>query len=406
MLLWIIPTVQADELTLPEAVMIAGKKDPILEQSIAKAKALEEQAIADDQWVDPKVKFALQSFPTNDLNYTREGMTQIVAGISQSLPRGETLKYKSQKTLSMSSVERAKFEEQKRQITLTVRQNWLDLYYWYQAKKTIDESEALLKEVIEATESAYGTGRQNTQDIIRAELELSVLQDRRIDVLRKIKTGQAELGKWVGLAVAERSLPLNFPKMPKIKNMADIKETLQDHPKIKIADAMVLATKNDISMAKEQYKPGFNLGLNYGLRNGTLANGDDRPDFITAMVTMDVPLFTKKRQDKKLSARKHDKAAANFMRQDVLRILNTNLQGEYKNWEGLRARAEHYKTDVIKRAEENFEAALRAYQEDLTDFSSLMRAQIMELDTKLQTKKLQIDAAKSQARLLYLQGEI
>ena len=123
------------------------------------------------------------------------------------------------------------------------------------------------------------------------------------------------------------------------------------------------------------------------------------------MLTLDVPLFPKKRQDKQVSASKFEAASATFMRDDVLRNLNTMLDREHANWTRLGERIKHYETDVIKRAEDNFEASLRAYQEDLTDFSSLMRAQVMELNTKLDWMKLKTDQAKAQARLLYLQGD-
>ena len=145
--------------------------------------------------------------------------------------------------------------------------------------------------------------------------------------------------------------------------------------------------------------------MNYGIRNGELANGDDRPDFASAIVTLDVPLFTKKRQDKKLSASKYSLRAKENMRDDVLRNLDTMLDKSYASWMRFEERIKHYENTVLDRAEENFEAALQAYNSDLTDFSSLMRAQVMELDARLKWLKLRIDKAKAQSDLLYLMGE-
>jgi len=347
--LWGLTPAHAKTLSLQEAVTLAGKEDPLLEQTFARAQALDEQSVADGQLADPKIKFAFQNFPTDNFSSTREGMTQIVAGIAQSFPRGKTLVYKSQRTASMGTVEYARLQEQKSQITLSVQQSWLDLYYWQQVKKTINESEDLLKDVIEATESAYGTGRKNTQDVIRAELELSVLQDKHIDVLRQIGIKQAALGKWIGLDAAKRPLPQKFPTIAKINAQKDIEKNLYTHPKSLIADAMIDVSAKNIKIAKEQYKPGFNVGLNYGLRNGRLANGSGRPDFVSAMVTMDIPLFTKKRQDKELSARKYEAVSADFMQRDTLRELTVMLDTEYNNWTHYQKRIKHYERNVIKR---------------------------------------------------------
>jgi len=405
LMVWAISPAQAKPLSLTEALRLAGDKDPMLEQTLAQSEALDAKSVADGQLADPKVKVAMQNFPVDGFSYTREGMTQVVAGISQAFPRGKTLGYKSKKTEAMSNVERARFEDQERQIKLKVQQIWFDLYYWQQADRTVEENKELLQKVIEATESAYSTGRQNTQDIIGAELELSILEDKSVDINRQIEMAQAALGKWIGQVSARRKVSEKFPELDKASSYEGIQQTLATHPKMIIANAMIDVGHQDVNIAREQYKPGFNVGLNYGLRNGQLANGDDRPDMVTALVTMDVPLFPKKRQDKTLSARKHQVASATFMRDDTLRTLNETLDREYANWSKLGKRVKHYETSVIKHSEANFEASLRAYQEDLTDFSSLMRAQVMELNTKLQWMKLRTDQAKALAQLIYLQGE-
>lgn len=404
-MLWGLSPAYADEpLTLDEAIALSGQADPALQQIESKTLALKEQSVADGQLADPKVTFALQSFPTDNLSTTREGMTQVVAGVSQAFPRGDTLDHKSAKTEAMANIERARYEDQRQQIKLAVRQSWLDLYYWQQALKTVDESKKLLKKVIKATEAAYGTGRQNTQDIIGAELELSILQDKQVDISRQLETAQAELAKWIGTA-AKLPVAETFPVLTAVLPYEVLQNDLVSHPKVKAAEAMIEAGNQEVKIAEEQYKPGFNVGLNYGLRNGNLANGEDRPDFVTAMVTLDVPLFPKKRQDKQLSARKYEVASANFMRDDALRTLNAMLETSHANWTRLGERVRRYETDIIRKSQENFKASLRAYQENRADFSALMRAQVMEVDAKLQRLKLRTDQAKAQAFLLYLQGD-
>ncbi len=395
----------AETLTLDQAVALAGQDDPALAQIEAGAQALDEKAVAEGQLPDPKASFALQNFPTDNFSRSREGMTQIVVGASQAFPRGSTLAYKSRKTGAMADGQRAQLEDQKRNIERAVRQAWLDLYYWEQAAYTVKHSESLLKKVIEATETHYSTGGRNAQDVIGAELELSVLQDKKVDIDRQIETARAELAKWIGQAAARRELPGDFPKLPPLMAYEAIENELSNHPQIKAAEAMMKAGEHGVRIAQEQYKPGFNVGLNYGLREGNLPDGNDRPDFVTAKVTLDVPLFTGKRQDRKLAASRYEAASAQYKRDDALRNLKTMLETDYANWQRFDERVIHYEASVLKQAKENFEASLQAYQESRTDFSSLIRAQVRELDTNLQRMKLKTDKAKAQARLLYLQGD-
>jgi outer membrane protein TolC len=53
----------------------------------------------------------------------------------------------------------------------------------------------------------------------------------------------------------------------------------------------------------------------------------------------------------------------------------------------------------------NLEASLKAYQADVTGFTTLMRAQLSDLQTQLELLRLRIERAQAQARLLYLAGD-
>ena len=400
-----ISEVKADSkgLTLKEAISLAGVSDPSLAKIEAKKSSLENEAVAAGQLPDPKAKFAMQNFPTDTFSYDQEPMTQIVMGLSQAFPRGKTLKYKSKKMLAKAKLEMANLNDTNLNIKFAVTKAWLDIFYLQEALKVIDDSKKLLHDVIHATEAAYSTGRQNSQDIVGAELELSVLEDRKIDVNRKLEKARAELAKWIGNKAAGKRMMGDFINIGELQSYAKIEKNLIKHPKILAADAVIEASKYGVQIAKEQYKPGFNLGLNYGMRDNP-PNGKDRPDFVSAMVSLDIPIFTGKRQDKKLEASKLQEKSSIYMRDDILRNLKKMLDAEYANWQRFKERREYYKKTVVKKAEENFTASLRAYNQDLTDFSSLMRAQVMELKTKLDLKKIETDMAKAKAALLYLQG--
>ena len=397
-------SVTAQTLSLDQMIERALENDPVLAQIASIANSLEAKAVADAQLPDPRVMVAFQNFPVDDFSRTREGMTQIVTGVTQKVPRGRSLHYKSEQTrLKVQSLE-AEIVLRKINIKRSVRKLWFDFYYWNHSAITITRSEALLQKIIEATELHYGTGAQNAQDVIGAELELSVLQDKKIDVLRKIDTLKAELAKWVGYPSVQQKFEEHFPRLPELKSYADIEALLIDHPKVRAVDALIESERQGVKLAEAQYKPGFDVGLSYGFRDGDLPSGQDRPDFLTAKLTFDLPLFVNKRQDKQLAASNHKVSAVQYQRDDMLRELRTQLQSNYADWQRFGERASHYRQSVIRRAEENFEASLEAYGEDRTNFASLMRAQVVELDTQLNYIKIKTDRAKTQSDLLYLQG--
>ena len=126
---------------------------------------------------------------------------------------------------------------------------------------------------------------------------------------------------------------------------------------------------------------------------------------MAAMVTVDIPLFTENRQDKNVAAREESTNAARYSRDDKLRILKRTLDKDRVVYRRLGERELIYKNKLVNSATSNAEASLNAYQSGVTEFTTLMRARIMELDVRLDNLRIQVDRLRAQARLLYITGE-
>jgi outer membrane protein TolC len=254
------------------------------------------------------------------------------------------------------------------------------------------------------TEAQYGAGRSNQQDVLQAGLELSRLDDRQTRIQTAEDTARAELAKWIG-EPALQPLTEGLPDLPGLPTLGDLEARIPGHPSIGVENARVAANRLAERVAREQYKPGWSLDVTYGQRGGNNPDGHNRPDFLSATVVMDMPLFTGKRQDRRLAASEQERLAATYARDDRLRELRRMLQSEYARWRRLGERVAHYQARLIPEAQANVEAALLAYQSRVTEFITLMRARITDLDTRLQALRLRVDRAKAQARLLYIVGE-
>ena len=158
-------------------------------------------------------------------------------------------------------------------------------------------------------------------------------------------------------------------------------------------------------MARQEYKPGWSLLLDYGYRSGNNPDGSERADFATAIVSLDVPLFTANRQDKKVSASEKKISAARYLKDDQLRKLKQQYEKNHHLWQRLNEREQLYKNSLLTAARNNTQAALKAYQSGVTEFNTLMRAEITELDVRLEDLRVRVDRAVAQANLLYIIGE-
>lgn len=392
-------------ISLQEAESLAVELDPRLSEIRLKSDAMQESAVAAGTLPDPKLKLGLMNFPTDTFERDQEAMTQIQVGVVQMFPSGDTLQLKSDRMVVNAKGETARATAQQRNITQQVRMNWLDVYYWQHAAEVVAKNRRLFRQLVKVTESLYAVGRRKQQDVLRAELELGLLDDRETQVTTMVEMMRANLAKLIGQQAAYRPLAAEFPSLPVIPNPDDSRERLAQHPLLELEQARVDASQKDVAIARQAYKPAWLLDVTYGFRDGYNPNGSERADFLSAMVMVDMPFFTGKRQDKNLSANKLKHQASLYAREDRIRELTKAWEVSNAEWIRLGERVHLFETSLLAKARENSKASLHAYQNDQGDFSSLMRARIMEFETELKALRMRVDYAKSQAKLLYLVGD-
>ncbi len=164
------------------------------------------------------------------------------------------------------------------------------------------------------------------------------------------------------------------------------------------------ASEANVVVAEEKKKPGWALDLAYGYREGYLPNGDPRSDFVSLSVTMELPFFSKNRQDRSLAAALRERSASKYERTELVRHLSSLLDAEFARWQDLTRRTMLFESLILELAESRAESALLAYQSDAGDFADVMRGYIDELDTRLDHLRLKVERAQSYAVLANLGG--
>jgi outer membrane protein TolC len=392
-------------LSLQEAEALAIERDAKLSEIRLNSESLQERSVAEGTLPDPKLKVGLANFPTDTFDRDQEAMTQIQLGVVQMFPRGKTLELTSSRMGDDAKGELARAEAQRRNVIQQVRVSWLDVYYWQNSVEVVAKNRKLFNELSNITQSLYAVGRRKQEDVLQAELELGLLDDRETQVLTMAEISRANLAKLIGPQAAQRPLYKQFPNLPPIVSQVGKPERLNEHPLLQFEQARIDASQKNVEIARQAYKPEWALDVTYGFRDGYNPDGTDRADLLSAMVLMDMPIFTGNRQDKTLEASKLKHQAALYSREDRLRELNKLWEATYAEWTRLGERLRLFETSLVGKAHNNANAALHAYQNDRGDFSSVMRASIMEFETQLKALSVRVEHAKSQAKLLYLLGD-
>jgi len=399
---------QSLELSIKDAEQVAVQNDPLIIQLQANSAAYMEEAVAESQWPDPRLKFGAVNVPISSFDMKAEPMTQIVLGVQQVIPPSGMRTQKREKKLLQAETQRAEYMARALHVLRKLRQSWMEVYYYNQAIAVIDDSKEVFAQLVKITQYQYRAGRGQQQDVVRAQLELSLLDDKWVELNQKKESSIAELEKWAGASIKNHTLSLLFPELPTLPSVEAMRENIEFHPAMASQKARLGAARKNVAIVKESYSPTWMLDLSYGLRLGeNMVNNEAvaRSDFLSAMVSVDLPFFTEKRQDKRLNARGHELNAASDAIDVQRRELSRMLDAAYANWFRLGQRLEFYKSTVLPQASQYAEATRKAYQSHVSDFSELIRARLRQLDSNLATLRIRVDRAKFHYELQYIVGE-
>ncbi|MBT8147336.1 MAG: TolC family protein [Gammaproteobacteria bacterium] len=397
--------ISAAELTIEEAGQLALKDDYTLQAIGARSQSMSELSVAVEKLPDPKLKLGFANLPTDTFNLGQEPMTQAVIGVQQMFPRGRTRSLNSARINESIARNDAEAEDRRQRVLLATREEYIRVYLHQERQTILEQSRVVFTDLAEITRDYYANGRAHQQDVVQAQLELSKVEERLTRVRQQEEEARARLAERIG-ADAYRTLKPIWPLISRPLPKQQIISSLAEHPRIRAWQHEIAKSRTSEEIARQAYKPGFAVDLAYGGRTGQNPNGSDRSDLFSVFVTMDIPLFTKNRQDRVLASSIADTSAIQYTRDDVYRSMTAQVEENIATLEREQERLQLYQEYLLPQAAFNAEAAFEAYQDAVDDLTTLMRARIGEYELKLSHAALRADEIITRARLLYLQGKV
>jgi len=386
----------APELTLDEAGRLAIERAPWLQRYQADLLAAGERVTYSDRLPDPQLTFGLSNVPTDTYRLNQEDMTMVNVGLRQAFPPGDTLKLRGQRAEREFSGEQARFKMERRRLLQQVRETWLELYFLEQSRRLLAEQQPLARRQYQAAEGRYRAAVGNPQEMLRAREDMARLDERDQDLRAQAERQRATLARWIGDA-AYAPLPETLPSLPAVPNDFDPRR----NPEWLTAEADLEAARLGVEIARQNYKPGMMLDLSYGARQAR-PDGQSRPDFASAMVTFDLPIFRSKRQDPQLAEKQKIEAATEYEAEDRQRELEARYRAARAEHDALAARVHVFETELLPALRRQTQITITGFARDQ---APLREARLKVLDANMQLLRLRTDYAKSQAELLYLTGE-
>ena len=185
--------------SLEQAISLAVKNDPWLKGNIQRQNALVAQSGAADSLPDPVLSLGLLNLPTDGFALDQEAMTQMKVGVAQMFPRGDSRAIQRQQLQQMAAKHPFQRQDRMAQVRVTVAQLWLDAHQAQQKINLIEQDRALFEQLAQIVEASYSSaqGKTRQQDVVRAQLEISRIDDRLYQLRSQRDSSLAKLNEWL-----------------------------------------------------------------------------------------------------------------------------------------------------------------------------------------------------------------
>lgn len=364
-------------------------------------RALRENAVAAGELPDPKLTFGLQALPLDTFDFAQEAMTQAVIGVSQAIPGGAKRALNRERVGREAEQVAADLAATRRRVERDVRLVWLDLWLPTQSLGWLRRLGDEYQQQIEWGEVAWKAGKLSRDDILQWRAMREGARDRESELRVMRERARAQLRRWLGEAGEAEPTP-NLPSPPgggAGGEGAGLEARLDRHPELLRLQRALHVARADVDLAKEAGKPDWNVNLAYGARGG------GRPDLLSLVVGVDLPLFQANRQDRRLAARLAQVNQAEAQLEEQRRQLLAALRTAQAERELAEERIQRFERDILPLQESREAAALADYRSGKGAWSRVLDARRAQIETRLQWLGQRAAQARADVQLRYLIGD-
>ena len=377
----------AGHLTLDRAVETALAANPHLAAVAAHAEALQAVPSQASTLPDPVLGLNAMNLPTDSFNLRQEPMTQIQLSFSQMIPYPGKRRLMADAAGYEAAAGLARAEDVRLELSGQVRAAWWRLFQHDRALEIVGQNARLMRDVIQIAQARYRVGDGLQQDVLLAQLELSRLLERelRLNGMRSRAEAalSALLGRTAGLSIALPPEPGNnlLPDIP-----ADIElvaAAIASRPALAAERALMGAARARLGLAELNLRPNFTVGAGYGFRGGNDPFRGERPDFLSVMVGVTVPLYADSKQRKAIEQQNHEVSRREFAYDDAVRAIQAAIAGHRADYEAAREQVTLLETAIIPQAQQTAASMLAGYRVNEVDFLNVVNSQITLYNSRI-----------------------
>ena len=360
-LLWgaVAATAQAAEppLTLEAAVRQSLARAPQLEARAADTTAAHEEAARAGQLPDPVLTFGLANLPVTGqgaFSLRSDGMTERTVGLMQAIPSRTARR--AERDLAGARIDAAQADRvaTEQSVRERIADAWIDAW-------AVERQRALLLDLHD--EAALATriaqarlrgGEGSAVDALAAQAEVATLDNRLEAVTADRVAAQAGLQRWLGTPPGTLAAAPDFSRLS--VDAERLASGIDQQAPLQAWAAREQLAQAALEQARAAKRPDWSVSASYGKR------APDLSDMVMLEVGVSLPLFTRNRQDRGISARQAQRDAVQADHEDARRAQREAVTRTVAAWQGWGRQIERYRQTLLPLARDRAQTALAGYR--------------------------------------------
>ncbi|MHC4107653.1 MAG: TolC family protein [Planctomycetota bacterium] len=268
----------ADDVGPDDFVRLALERNPAIKAAEQRVHRLANRIPQVTSFDDPMVMVA----PFGEMAETAAGQVGVMTGVSQKVPFPGKLETRGRVAAQDVAEAVQELQRVRLEVISDARRAWWSFYYSTRAIEVTERNRELLRQFRDSAEARYRAGTATQQDVLRASVEMSNLDNELIALGQRQTTARAMLNRLMDRPIAA-ALPL--PGVRGLDSFALQLGTLLDeaqelHPSIRRIRERVEGFRQRLELAKLNRWPDLTVSFNYNLVDSQglsgVANGEDQ----------------------------------------------------------------------------------------------------------------------------------
>ncbi|NGX37785.1 MAG: hypothetical protein K1000chlam2_00947 [Chlamydiae bacterium] len=378
--------------TLSDYLIIAASNNQELVSAFDQWKAALEVILEVDVLPDPDFTFRYFIVPIE----TRAGPVKSSYALTQTFPWMGKLRLKGEIAEQEALVLKTQFDQLLLDVLLNVKKTYYE--YTYLCKSIIVTKEVLdiLVYVDEVARNGYSASNVLFADVIRAQVELGIVEDRLRSLEDLRKPIVAKLNAAMNLPVNNPlPMPCSIPVLeipcPDDSLAFSLKE---NNPRLVGFDFLARSEEVAIRLAKKEFYPDFTFGIETdrigSARSPGIFNSGNAPWIAT--VSINIPLWQQNRRAAVRKARKR-RGSAMEGRRGLEENLSADLELALYKYRDAKRKVDLYGRTLVPKSKESLAVILDAFVTERSNFIDLIDTERTLLELELAYERSLTDQA-------------